>query len=673
MLIDPAARSRDLLPAITGLALFMLAWLAFDSIATRNEEVRAAIVADVRSQISAQLATWEREIETDLDEMLTIAAGRDDALSRPVRAFRRNHPWFDSLYVWTEPAGGPQRLVLSYPSATDMPDTWTEPPCVLDARRRAAGDASPRALADALIAACADAKGGAHAYAMAEAAAPLRSAGFSAEALDLLAQDEAYDRPPLMNRSRGDPYDPPAPIRLNRWLLLAAVHQDLGNDEAARRLLEQTVTEVTDLQAPHLELTLRQAQFAVDELEAAGRQVPALRDRLEVALERLAAWRDLLRHRDRSPPASSATVGARFLYDPDADHPHVLYLIDPAADHPGIALHLRPDMLLRDFVAHHLSRFASDVVITTRAGDVLMGDSSDEVEEGTEVEIPAALRGLRVGLRKRAIDHRVAPLQDAALTWRNLVLVVAIVLGYGALWAFARADREHRALLRRQRDFTARVTHELKTPLAGIKVMAEMLSIGAFKTDQQRADMADRIVAEADRLTSRVDEILQVAKARVEPAPERFDVEEPVMACIEAWGPRYEQRGVALIAELDPIDPLLGHPDALRDAVSCLLDNALKYRREDIASKVWLTVREDGPWAEIEVLDNGIGVPPRDRKEIFKPYVRVEGDHRGKAGGHGLGLSQVADIVALHKGSVSCEEGVDGGARFVIRLPVPAV
>jgi signal transduction histidine kinase len=668
---EPFHPSRDLLPAVTATALLVLAWLAFDSIAARNSEVRDAILADLHAEFEAQVANWEREVETDLDEILTDALRREDALSKTVRQFRRTHPWFDSVYVWRPVPDGSGRTELLFPASAEPLAPLSVDPCVARARRAAAGQADPLALPTTLQAECGAAPPAVRVYAFTEAAAALRAAGQPEPALHLLTLDAALDRSPTLPRQRGEAIELPVQVRLQRWMLLAAVHRDLGRAESATQWLEHTIVEVTELPGPQLELCLRSAQLAVEEIEASGRQVPALRGRLDDAMTRLAAYRTLQALRDDRDPNRQATAGARYLYDPDAEHPHVLYVLQPGADTPGVALHLRPNELLHDFVTHQLSRFANDVVIKTRSGGVLIGAQTDRVAPSTEVPFTTALQGVRVGMSERSVAARVGPLLERTFAWRNLVLIVSIVLGFGALWAFTRADREHRALLRRQREFTARVTHELKTPLAGIRVMAEMLSIGAFKTDRQRTEMADSIVKETDRLTSRVDEILQVGRKRAAPTPVSFDIEEPVMECIEAWGPRYEQAGVTLLAELDPIDTLRGHPDAIRDAVSCLLDNALKYRREGIESKVWLSVRAEGAWAEIEVLDNGIGVPIAKRAAIFERFVRVEGDNRGRAGGHGLGLAQVAEIVEMHHGKVSCAEGIDGGARFVILLPIP--
>ena len=102
--------------------------------------------------------------------------------------------------------------------------------------------------------------------------------------------------------------------------------------------------------------------------------------------------------------------------------------------------------------------------------------------------------------------------------------------------------------------------------------------------------------------------------------------------------------------------------------MSNLLDNALKYRREGTRGLAQVRTGEMGRWVVVEVADNGIGVPPDMRRAIFERFQRVEGHGRGKAGGHGLGLSFVADTAAAHGGLVECSDGLNGGARFRLKL-----
>ena len=448
------------------------------------------------------------------------------------------------------------------------------------------------------------------------------------------------------------------PIRVNRRMLLAELLLVAGNPPAGERLLRRTIEEVTELDAPRLELVLWAARGAIDKLESLGRSVTTLTSDFERAEHRMSSYRHVVEIAS-DVTSRYATEAPRFVDSPFGDAPHTLYVRPASSERPGVALHLRPKALIDDFVNQQVARMADDILVMDQAGRLLVGDPGLTPAERTSVRFQASLQGLEVAFTERKVRTRVARIIDPGLSPRLLLTVFSILLGVSSLYALSRANRRRRELLRRQRQFTQRVTHELKTPLAGIRVMAEMLSIGAFKGDAQRIDMADRIIDEADRLTSRVNEILDLSRGRVITQTQRFDIEEPVMECVEEWGPRYQQHGVRLHADLEPVDPLMGDPRAIRDAVNCLLDNALKYRRPDVDSQVWLYIREEGSSIEVEVLDNGIGVPREERTSIFERFVRIEGENRGMAGGHGLGLSQVAEIAKAHHGTVRCEDGVD--------------
>ncbi|MDP6934996.1 MAG: ATP-binding protein, partial [Myxococcota bacterium] len=131
-------------------------------------------------------------------------------------------------------------------------------------------------------------------------------------------------------------------------------------------------------------------------------------------------------------------------------------------------------------------------------------------------------------------------------------------------------------------------------------------------------------------------------------------------------------KGASLELELEPCPQLLGHRSMVRDALNNLLSNSLKYRREDVPGRCILSVRHEGSWVILTVTDNGLGVPEDQRERIFDPFVRIEDAKRERPGGHGLGLSIVADTVRQHSGSARCMDGMDGGARFELRLRIEA-
>ena len=222
----------------------------------------------------------------------------------------------------------------------------------------------------------------------------------------------------------------------------------------------------------------------------------------------------------------------------------------------------------------------------------------------------------------------------------------------------------------RQREFTTRVTHELKTPIAGIRIMAENLESGVYSADWQQKNTARQIITEADRLTQRVEEVLTLSKAPALTRKEPFNLEEVCYELIELWGPRFEQHDIRFSADIDVTTDIIGDSTEVRDAIGCLLDNALKYRDPaSIQSSVYLKLTNRDGVPQIEVADNGLGVPKEMRQRIFERFQRIEGPNRGKAGGHGLGLSQVMDIAKLHNGIAICAPNGEKGARFILRLP----
>jgi signal transduction histidine kinase len=243
-----------------------------------------------------------------------------------------------------------------------------------------------------------------------------------------------------------------------------------------------------------------------------------------------------------------------------------------------------------------------------------------------------------------------------------------VLLGMIAITGRLRADSKERDLFERQQAFIARVTHELKTPLAGIRVMAETLEMGAAKDEETSKVFLEKIIQEAERLGKRIDEVLTVARkpevsARTPVAPHELAQE-----MVDLWTPRYQAVGARLDTDLKACESIAADPALLRDALSNLLDNALKYRRVGIPGRCMVRTGEVGRFVIFEVTDNGIGVPVSMRRRIFERFARVEGAGRGKAGGHGLGLSFAAEAVEAHGGLIECLDGFNGGTRIRLKL-----
>ncbi len=632
---------------LTAVALAALAALALGGTVQHNVEIRRRVQEEVRGELREHVASWQLDIVRRVDAMLTEVEAQTDAPDRAEDRARRRERWLDSVYVWGGPAALPLWPALAPSRALDDPTGCMRLP-----------------LQASEPSACASAPEDVRVERAVLAARDLLTRHDAQAALTRVGAVVGGETP--LNALTPRPRLLLATARAR--LLLGEAHLNAGDAAAGLLALNRLIDDVLRLDAPALEGALLLAEAAETMLAAHGAEPSEIDRRHAQAEARVLAWRRVAEFAEAAPTAT-ATPGPRFeaLQDTGSAS-QVLYWRPASRERPGIALLLDGDELGASFVRAQSGRLRDVLAVVDADGERLSGVDAhlrDDLAVGLAPTVPA----LAVAPSASWVEAHVQPLQDQWLSLRSIVTLLSVVLGFGALWAFHRTDREHEKLLDRQREFTTRVTHELKTPVAGIKVMAENLSMGAWRDERHRAEMTDRIVQESDRLTARINEILAFARA---PSPERrepVDIEELIFDAIDTWGPRMEAAGVAFRADVDVADPVLGDPVALRDAVACLLDNAIKYRREDVDSEVWLNVRMEARAVQIEVVDNGLGVPPDKRAAIFERFVRVEGPNRGRYGGHGLGLAQVALIAKAHRGRAFCEAGIDGGARFVLELP----
>lgn len=235
-----------------------------------------------------------------------------------------------------------------------------------------------------------------------------------------------------------------------------------------------------------------------------------------------------------------------------------------------------------------------------------------------------------------------------------------------------------------QRKFIADAAHQLRTPLTAVKLHAEQAAVAR---DPQLALAAVReLRAAADRAVRLSNQLLSLARAEPGEQAARFvNVDMAVLAFETGaeWVPRalavHVDLGFQRLDDPENAHPLIarGNPVLLHEVIANLLDNALKYvppSRLD-GGRITVTVSQvqidETETAEIVVEDNGPGVPKNQQADLFKRFFRGDGQSDGSVdGGAGLGLAIVHDIMALHRGSVHYEDAAEGGARFIVRIPL---
>jgi two-component system sensor histidine kinase SenX3 len=252
--------------------------------------------------------------------------------------------------------------------------------------------------------------------------------------------------------------------------------------------------------------------------------------------------------------------------------------------------------------------------------------------------------------------------------WEGTTFTLAVL---GGILLLALALRREVRLRAAQDRFLAGATHELKTPVATLRLGLQTIAGGRLSAEQVQ-HYAGGMLAQVDRLENRVADMLaaaEIAQARRTRPREEVDLAEEITAVAAELSPRFAALGVALdVAPLPAVRARVDR-DGIRIALRNLLDNAAKY--SDPGGKVTVgLLRQDGR-ALITVRDQGIGVAPRESERIFERFYRSQSPQALTRGGAGLGLYLVREIVEQHGGDASCEsEGEGKGTTFRISVPV---
>jgi len=276
-----------------------------------------------------------------------------------------------------------------------------------------------------------------------------------------------------------------------------------------------------------------------------------------------------------------------------------------------------------------------------------------EIREG-EFEVPVP----RLGGKLTSFAVRVAPL-GAAVGGGGLVLVLA------------EDQTESRRVDEVKRDFVANTSHELKTPVGALALLAETIEDAADDAEAVRR-FAGKMRQEAQRLTNLVQDLITLSRIQaVEPVPDPRPVElDMVIAeALDRCRMKANARGITLAFTGTRGLSVYGDEDLLVTALRNLLENAVAYSPERTRVVVSLKKASDGN-AELSVTDQGIGIPERDLERIFERFYRVDPARSRATGGTGLGLAIVKHVMAAHNGRVTVRSVEGSGSTFTLFIPL---
>jgi two-component system, OmpR family, sensor histidine kinase SenX3 len=321
--------------------------------------------------------------------------------------------------------------------------------------------------------------------------------------------------------------------------------------------------------------------------------------------------------------------------------------------------------------AEALHALPDAVIVVDVDGNVLLrNDAAERFKDGrhsdalAEEQINELLSRARQGQGGERELQLFGPPREVLYLRSQPLLAGGAILG---AVVFIRDISETRRKESVRRDFVANVSHELKTPIGALALLAETMAAGGDEAVVRQ--LAERVSREADRLGHIIDDLLNLSLIEAQESPSREPV--PISVLIgeaaEAVRPAAEAAGIPLHVAADFPDAAV--PCDRRQVLSALtnlLDNAIKYSEAPSAVEIGASA-QDG-MVTITVTDHGPGIPSRDLERIFERFYRVDRARSRATGGTGLGLAIVRHVAQAHGGDVTVESREGDGSTFRLRL-----
>lgn len=350
-------------------------------------------------------------------------------------------------------------------------------------------------------------------------------------------------------------------------------------------------------------------------------------------------------------------------------------------------------VLTRDKRKKQLEAIEADRLIPEGAVEILdLLTSAGVILNGSNTVVRATKGALALGLvQNRLLIHAelVRLVELVRGTGKNQTIEVELNTGLRGetIWVQARAARmdnnnvmllvedrtEAKRLEDTRRDFVANISHELKTPIGAIGLLAEALQ-DATDDPQMVSKFAGNLYKESRRLGSLVQEIIQLSRlqsAELAKNGELVDLESTVHESIERNQVIAEAKNIAIEVDAPAGIVVYGDHEMLTMAVKNLIENAILY--SEPGSSVGVGLRAINGVAEIAVTDHGVGIAAEDQDRIFERFYRVDPSRSRETGGTGLGLAIVKHVASNHRGEVKLFSQLGLGSTFTLRLPLADV
>ena len=355
-----------------------------------------------------------------------------------------------------------------------------------------------------------------------------------------------------------------------------------------------------------------------------------------------------------------------------AGEPNAYGVVHRSRDRTYLAM--LSDQNIRSALREYADAFRNDYVdyrIADEADQTVAGLAEPAGEPFAAGPVGTCFPGWKIDLffKEGDIFDQAASEQIATYTWTG-VLVILLILGSGAM--AAKSMGRQVKLNRLKNDFIATVTHELKTPLASMRVLVDTLIDGNYHEPQQATEYLQLVSKENERLSRLIDNFLTFSRMERNKQAFRIQRTSPIVIARtagEVIKTKFERANCHFEMDIgEDVPDVMADSDAIVTVLVNLLDNACKYSYDD--KQIRLRVCREDDSVCFAVSDNGVGIPRRAAKRIFRRFYQVDRSLSRQAEGCGLGLSIAKFIVDAHSGSIKVESKPDQGSTFTVRLPV---
>ena len=237
--------------------------------------------------------------------------------------------------------------------------------------------------------------------------------------------------------------------------------------------------------------------------------------------------------------------------------------------------------------------------------------------------------------------------------------------------AFNQMSEQVHSLDEARNQFVSNASHELKTPLATIKILVESMMYQDDMDPELRREFLGDVDKEIDRLSSVVGDLLtlvHIDSHKLKLRRERMIFSDTVRESVQRLTPLAQKRKQTVELRIEDDCEMFADPGKLAQVCYNIIENASKYTPD--GGSITVHLRREGRDAVLDIADTGVGIPPEDVPHVFDRFYRVDKARSRDTGGTGLGLSIVQQIVRLHAGSVTVQSELGKGTTFTVQLPV---